>query len=120
MVGASCGGESAAPEATTEAQAAGVPAELLGTYTTTLEQADIPASAPPELGELEWTLRIGDTGGPDDGPFLAIDSPTHGNLEAPGLRVEGDHSSSSMRSAPPAEPSSSTTTCTPGGWTGPS
>jgi hypothetical protein len=71
-------------------QTAGVPAALIGTYTTTLKQSDIPANAPPELGELEWTLRIGDTGGPNGGPYLAIDSPTHGNLEAPALRVEGD------------------------------
>jgi hypothetical protein len=91
VVCASCGGgESAAPPASTEAKSAAVPAALVGTYTTTLEQPDIPANAPPELGELEWTLRIGDTGGADGGPFLAIDSPTHGNLEAASLRVEGD------------------------------
>ena len=35
-------------------------------------------------------LRIDDKGGPNGGPFLAIDSPTNGNLEAPSLRVEGD------------------------------
>jgi hypothetical protein len=88
---ASCGGgDSAAPPADTGAQTASVPAELLGTYTTTLQKADIPANAPPELGELTWTLRIGDKGGPNGGPFLAIDSPTHGNLEAPSLRVDGD------------------------------
>ena len=87
---ASCGGDSAAPSATTGAQTASVPAALIGTYATTLQHSDIPANAPPELGELEWTLRIGDKGGPNVGPFLAIDSPTHGNLEAPSLRVAGD------------------------------
>jgi hypothetical protein len=92
LVCASCGGgdESASPAASTESQAAAVPAELIGTYTTTLEQSDIPANTPSELGELTWTLRIGDKGGPNGGPFVAIDSPTHGNLEAPSLRVEGD------------------------------
>ena len=79
---ASCGGGSASDE--------GVPAELVGTYTTTLEQGDIPANAPPELEAGDWELVIATSGAPDDGPSLAINNPTKGNLEAPGLTVDGD------------------------------
>lgn len=37
-------------------------------------------------------MTIAETGGPDDGPVLIIDSAQErfGNLEAPALRVEGD------------------------------
>jgi hypothetical protein len=84
------GGDSATSGAPGEASGGAVPAALVGTYTATLREADVPENPPPELGELTWTLRIGDKGGPDGGPFLAIDSPTLGNLEAPSLRVEGD------------------------------
>jgi hypothetical protein len=90
MVCVSCGGGDSASPATSGASPAAVPEALVGTYTTTLQQEDIPAEAPPELNDLNWTLRIGDKGGPDGGPFLAIDNPTLGNLEAPSLRVEGD------------------------------
>jgi hypothetical protein len=67
-----------------------VPSELVGTYTTTLEQSDIPANAPPELEAGEWELVIATSGAPDGGPALAINHPTKGNLEAPGLTVDGD------------------------------
>jgi hypothetical protein len=99
---AACGGDSsddAGDEAVTttatsaDATSTGLaPAELVGTYTTTLEKSDVPADAAPELADagLAWTLRIGNTGGAGDGPFLAIDSDTAGNLEAPPLRVDGD------------------------------
>jgi hypothetical protein len=66
------------------------PAELVGTYTTTLEADDIPANAPPELEAGPWKLVIATSGAPDDGPSLGIDNPTKGNLEAPGLSVDGD------------------------------
>ena len=55
-----------------------VPAELIGTYTTTLQPADIPADAPPEL-EADGRLVIATSGAPDGGPGLAIT--TKGNLE---------------------------------------
>lgn len=99
---AGCGGgdsdSQAEPAATTASTASDTtktglaPDELVGTYTTTLEASDLQADAPPELkgGGLAWTIRIGNTGGPDDGPYLAIDSDKSGNLEAPSLRVDGD------------------------------
>ncbi|HEU5263585.1 MAG TPA: hypothetical protein VFU34_03035 [Gaiellaceae bacterium] len=72
----------------------GIPAELVGTYTTTLEQGDLPADPARELadGGPAWKVTIAETGGPDDGPVLIIDSAQErfGNLEAPALRVEGD------------------------------
>jgi hypothetical protein len=67
------------------------PAELVGTYTTTLDASDLPANAPAELEAGTWKLVIATSGAPDDGPSLAIDNPTKGNLEAPGLKVDGDH-----------------------------
>jgi hypothetical protein len=91
------GGETAATTTNTAAEGGKTglaPEELLGTFTTTLEEGDVPADAAPELrdGGPSWVIRIGNTGGPDDGPFLAIDSADEdfGNLEAPALRVEGN------------------------------
>jgi hypothetical protein len=82
---AGCGGEE---------EATGIPAELVGTYATTLEDGDLPADAPMELvdGGPSWKLTVSETGGPVDGPALIIDSADEdfGNLEAPALRVEGD------------------------------
>ena len=70
----------------------GIPAELVGTYTTTLEAGDIPANPAPELEGAagEWELVIAISGAPDGGPALAINHPEEGNLEAPGLTVDGD------------------------------
>ena len=70
----------------------GIPAELVGTYTTTLEAGDIPANPAPELENAagEWELVIATSGAPDGGPALAINHPVEGNLEAPGLTVDGD------------------------------
>ena len=79
---AGCGGGSSSDD--------GVPPELVGTYTTTLQPADIPANAAPELETGDWELVIATSGAPDDGPALAINQPTTGNLEAPGLTVDGD------------------------------
>ena len=70
----------------------GVPAQLVGTYTTTLEAGDIPENPAPELENAagEWELVIATSGAPDGGPALAINHPEEGNLEAPGLTVDGD------------------------------
>lgn len=92
-----CGGDSdeVASEAgsgTTAPETGLAPDELVGTWTATIK--DPGADAPPELkdGGPSWVIRIENTGGPDGGPFLAIDSADEafGNLEAPALRVEGD------------------------------
>jgi hypothetical protein len=69
---------------------AGVPPELVGTYTTTLAKSDIPANAAPELEAGPWELAIGELEGADAGSFLAIDHPSEGTLEEPGLTVDGD------------------------------
>jgi hypothetical protein len=79
---AGCGGGSSSEE--------GIPSEVVGTYTTTLAQSDIPADAAPELEAGPWELVIATSGAPDDGPSLAINHPAKGNLEGPGLTVEGD------------------------------
>jgi hypothetical protein len=79
---AGCGGGSESDGA--------VPTELVGTYTTTLDDSDIPANAPPELEAGRWELAIGELEGADAGSFLAIDHPTHGTLEEPGLTIDGD------------------------------
>jgi hypothetical protein len=68
----------------------GVPPELVGTYTTTLEEGDIPPNPAPELEPGAWRLVIATTGAADGGPVLAIEHPEKGHLEGPGLRVDGD------------------------------
>jgi len=81
-----CGGDSAD-------NSGAPPDELVGTYNTTLRTSDVAGNDAPELKAADgnkWILRIGSTGGPDDGPFLAIDVAEGDNLEAPSLRVEGD------------------------------
>src|SRR4026208_2601811 len=70
--------------------AEGVPSELAGTYVTTLVDEDLPANAAPELEAGRWELAIGELEGADAGSFLAIDHPTHGKLEEPGLTIDGD------------------------------
>lgn len=92
---AACGGGGSSTETASAPETAGgsAPAQLVGMYTTTLEKSDIEAAgAPPELANADrsWRLTIANTGGPDDGPVLAIDNETEGNLEAPSLRVDGD------------------------------
>jgi hypothetical protein len=68
----------------------GVPAELVGTYTTTLHDADIPPNSAPELEPGAWELVVATTGAADGGSVLAIKHPEKGLLEGPGLRVDGD------------------------------
>src|SRR5262245_21932030 len=82
-VTAGCGGGSGESDA--------IPAELVGTYTTTLQPGDIPSTAPPDLKTGEWKLVIATSGGLDDGPGLTIRPSTQeGSFEAPGLTVDGD------------------------------
>ena len=70
----------------------GVPEELIGTYTTTLEAADLPKPSQPEFvdGGLKWNMTIATSGGPDGGPVLELRSTEEGDLEGPSLSVDGD------------------------------
>ena len=68
----------------------GLPPELVATYTTTLDESDIPPNSAPELTAGEWKLVIAATGAADGGPVLAIEHPVEGTLEGPGLKVDGD------------------------------
>jgi hypothetical protein len=68
----------------------GLPPELVATYTTTLDDSDIPPNSAPELTAGEWKLVIAATGAADGGPLLAIEHPVEGTLEGPGLTVDGD------------------------------
>lgn len=94
LVGAGCGGDdkaSPSSSATTPQAAAPAPAELLGTYTTTLKRSDVPKPAPPELdGQYRWTLRITEDGGPDNKPALTIVKPPDDGLESSAMAVTGD------------------------------
>ena len=95
-----CGGsESSAPTVTgvggtaSSATSGGaIPPELLGTWTTSLKKADLPADVPPELANAatKWQLEIAETGGTDNGPVLSIVNPDLGQLEGPALEVSGD------------------------------
>jgi hypothetical protein len=95
-----CGGsESSAPTVTgvggtaSSATTGGaIPPELLGTWTTSLKKADLPADVPPELANAatKWRLEIAETGGTDNGPVLSIVNPDLGQLEGPTLEVAGD------------------------------
>jgi hypothetical protein len=68
------------------------PSELLGTYTTTLKQSDLPPNPPPELtdGPPKWELTIANSGGLDDGPVFGIANAKLGSLEGPSFSVRGD------------------------------
>jgi len=92
------------------------PAELLGSYTATLTEADLPPNPPPELadGLGDWSLTIAGQGGPDGGPALSLVHSEQGNLESPSLSVDGDRCCYAKRNVQPAGPSSSTTTSTAG------
>lgn len=91
LLATGCGGGSSSSSTSTVAEGP-APAELAGTYSTTLKPADLPSKLPPELadGGLKWTLEIANSGGPADGPALTIASDTQGVLESPSLGVAGD------------------------------
>jgi hypothetical protein len=70
----------------------GVPAALLGKYTTELNVSDQPAGAPRELtdGSMRWTLTIAKSGGIDGGPVFGIANSRLGPLENPSFSVKDD------------------------------
>jgi hypothetical protein len=91
FAGGGCGSgddDSGKAAATTPQQA---PAKLLGTYTTTLKPADLPANAPDELthSSPRWKLTIANTGGVDGGAAFAIANDENGSLENPPFTVSG-------------------------------
>ena len=98
LAASACGGsDESEPARTSEAAttetAAGepIPDALIGTWSTTLRPADIPADAPPELaGTKKWQLEIAESGGFEDGPVLSIVNRELGQLEGPALEVDGD------------------------------
>jgi hypothetical protein len=86
-----CGsGEDSGRATTTSPQR--TPAKLLGTYTTTLKPADLPADAADELthSSPKWKLTIANTGGVDDAAAFAIANDENGSLENPPFTVSGD------------------------------
>lgn len=114
LVGAAgCGGDAskksaaASPAPTPSAKAAEPPpAELVGTYATTLKEADLPADPPPELADQRaWRMRIARDGGPGNTPSLAIVRPPSDNLELSGLSVSADTLTLSQEECAPSDPS---------------
>jgi hypothetical protein len=67
-----------------QSRPATTPAELLGSYTTTLRRADLPNNPPPELthGSMTWKLTIAKSGGIGNGPALTIANDELGVLES--------------------------------------
>ena len=101
---AGCGGDDSSEDAAATATA-GPPAELLGTYTTTLKAADVPAKPPPELADQRrWRLKITKDGGPDDGPALTILRPPSDALESSKLSTSGDVLTLSDEECAPTDP----------------
>ena len=75
MLVAACGGggSSSSTAGTSEGPP---PANLVGTYKTTLKPSDLPPNPSPPLAEggPDWTLTISKNGGPNNSPALTINS----------------------------------------------
>ena len=70
----------------------GAPDELLGQYTVTLNESDLPDDAADELteGGPTWTVTIAETGGPGEGPAFTIANDQEGPLESSNFEVKDD------------------------------
>jgi hypothetical protein len=93
VAAAGCGGSDDGSGGSSKTPAeAPAPVDLVGTYTTTLKPADLPAGAPAELtsGSKQWKLTIANSGGVDDGPVFAIANGELGALENPSFGVKDD------------------------------
>ncbi len=94
MLVSACGGDGDSSSSTAGASEGPPPANLVGTYSTTLKPSDLPAHPPPELtgGSAEWTLKIADKGGANNGPVLVIANANDrfGTLEGSTLSVAGN------------------------------
>jgi hypothetical protein len=68
------------------------PAGLVGTYSMTLKRGDLPSNPPRELTDQaeRWTLKISNTGGPDNAPALTLINDKLGTLESSRLGVIGE------------------------------
>jgi hypothetical protein len=89
--GSPSAGTSARSAPRSETKDARPPDALLGTYTKTLKNSDVPAPTPPELrGQHRWTLKITKGGGIDNAPTLTIIRPPSDVLESSTLSVSGD------------------------------
>jgi hypothetical protein len=92
---AGCGGDDDSDKSSTKSSTAAeatVPAELLGTYETTLKKTDLPANPPGELtGSRDWKLTIAKSGGVNGGPVFGIAGADGRSLEGPSFSVKGDH-----------------------------
>ncbi len=94
---AGCGGDSDAGKSGAKASTAtqaerSAPPDLVGTYSMTLKRRDLPANPPPELTDRaeKWSLKIANTGGPDNGPALTLINDQLGVLESSRLGVIGN------------------------------
>jgi hypothetical protein len=109
---AGCGDDPSPKPATSAGSAktpAPPPAELLGTYATTLRKADVPAGAPPELADQRaWLVKI-TRNGVDDGPSLAILRPPSDTLEVSKLSVSAGTLTLSNEECAPSDPSGTET-----------
>jgi hypothetical protein len=93
---AGCGGDSdegkksAEPSAPKRAERS-APAELVGTYSMTLKRSDLPANPPQELTDQaeRWTLKIANTGGPNNARALTLINDQLGPLESSRFGVIG-------------------------------
>jgi hypothetical protein len=81
----------AAPSAPKPAERS-APADLVGTYSMTLERGDLPSNPPRELTDQaeRWTLKISNTGGPDNAPALTLINDKLGTLESSRFGVIGE------------------------------
>ena len=92
MLGGCGGGGGAATHTSAPAaRAAGVPANLVGRYTTTLRRSDLPANPPPELthGSATWQLTVARSGGIDNGQAVTIANAKLGVLESSNFAARG-------------------------------
>jgi len=78
---------------------------LLGTYATTLKQADVPAQAGAELAEQrKWLIRITSDGGPDNAPALTILRPPSDPLESSRLSTSAGTLTLNQQECAPTDP----------------
>lgn len=96
LVAAGCGGgsDTTAPVATPVSKPmkldAPPPVALRGTYTTTLERADLPADPRPELrGGRAWLMKITRRGGVGDAPSLVLMQPSDDPMEISTVSAAG-------------------------------